>query len=83
MTLIAVFGVAALWLLYLWLVSCIIASYLSNRKGYGDKPGIATGLCLSAIAIIVWLVWPAKPESKWKKLGPFGSGKDKSAKAPA
>jgi hypothetical protein len=28
-------------------------------------------------------VWPAKPESKWKKLGPFGSGKDKSLKAPA
>ncbi len=23
--------------------------------------------------IIVWLVWPAKPESKWKVIGPFGS----------
>jgi hypothetical protein len=75
MTVLAVLGVAALWLLYLWLASCIIAGYLSNRKGYGDKPGLATGLCLSAVAIIVWLVWPAKPESKWKQIGPVGTGK--------
>jgi hypothetical protein len=72
----ALMGANALWLMYLWLVSCIAASWLSARKGYGEKPGVATGLCLSAIAIIVWLVYPAKPESKWKVLGPFGSGKD-------
>ena len=59
MNVLALMGASALWLLYLWLVSCIVASYLSHRKGYGDKPGIATGLCLSAIAIIVWLIWPA------------------------
>ncbi|HEY6891521.1 MAG TPA: hypothetical protein VI300_27190 [Solirubrobacter sp.] len=76
MTVFALMGALALWLLYLWLASCIIAGYLSNRKGYGDKAGVATGLCLSAIAIIVWLVWPPKPESKWKIVGPFGSGKD-------
>ena len=76
MTVFALMGAWALWLLYLWLASCIIAGYLSNRKGYGDKAGVATGLCLSAIAIIVWLVWPAQPESKWKVIGMFGSGKD-------
>jgi hypothetical protein len=76
MNLIALMGAWALWFLYLWLASCIFAGYISNRKGYGDKPGVATGLCLSAIAIIVWLVWPPKPESKWKIVGPFGSGKD-------
>ena len=76
MTVFALMGAWALWLLYLWLASCIIAGYLSNRKGYGDKAGVATGLCLSAIAIIVWLVWPAQPESKWKVIGAFGSGKD-------
>ena len=76
MIIIALLGAKALWLLYLWLASCIIAGYLSNRKGYGEKPGVATGLCLSAVAIIVWLVWPPKPESKWKVVGPFGSGKD-------
>jgi hypothetical protein len=76
MTVFALMGAWALWFLYLWLASCIIASYLSNRKGFGDKPGIATGLCLSVIAIIVWLVWPAKPESKWKQIGAFGRGKN-------
>jgi hypothetical protein len=76
MNVLALMGANALWLLYLWLASCIAAGYLSNRKGYGEKPGVATGLCLSAIAIIVWLVWPPKPESKWKAIGMFGSGKD-------
>jgi hypothetical protein len=82
MNLIALLGANALWLLYLWLASCIVAGYLSNRKGYGDKAGVATGLCLSAIAILIWLIWPAKPESKWKALGPFGRG-DSSARKPA
>jgi hypothetical protein len=75
MNILALMGANALWLMYLWLASCIIAGYLSNRKGYGDKPGVATGLCLSAIAIIVWLIWPARPDSKWKVLGPVGTGK--------
>ncbi len=79
MTLIALLGVNALWLLYVWLLGCIVASYLSNRKGYGEKPGLATGLCLSAVAIIVWLVWPARPDSKWKQLGPYGTGRKSSA----
>ena len=83
MNLLALLGANSLWLLYLWLASCIIASYLSNRKGYGDKAGIATGLCLSAVAIIVWLLWPAKSESKWKQLGPVGRGKDAARKQPA
>jgi hypothetical protein len=81
MNLIALMGANALWLMYLWLASCIIAGYLSNRKGYGDKAGVATGLCLSAIAILVWLVWPAKSESKWKQLGPFGRGGSSSSKS--
>ena len=54
MTVFALMGAWALWLVYLWLASCIIAGYLSNRKGYGDKAGVATGLCLSALAILVW-----------------------------
>jgi hypothetical protein len=65
-------GAWNLFWLYLWLVSTIIASYLSDRKGYGDRPGLATGLILSALGAIVWLVIPAKPESKWKTLGPVG-----------
>jgi len=68
---IALIGANALWLMYLWLVSAIVASYLSDRKGYGEKPGLATGLFLSAIGPLIWLFVPAKPDSKWKVLGPF------------
>ena len=71
--LIAVIGSGALWLTYLWLASAIVASYLSARKGYGEKIGIAFGLLLSVVGIVVWLVWPAKPDSRWKLQGPIGS----------
>ncbi len=70
----AVIGATALLLVFLWLASAIAASWLSDRKGYGEKPGLATGLLLNAVAIVVWLVWPAKPDSRWKLQGPFGRG---------
>jgi hypothetical protein len=72
--LIAVIGAKALWLTYLWLLSAIVASYLSARKGYGEKLGLGFGLLLSVIGAIIWLVWPAKKDSRWKLQGPFGSG---------
>lgn len=74
-TVFALLGAKALYLLYLWLASAIIASLLSDRKGYGEKPGLTTGLLLSVIAIVVWIVWPAKPDSRWKLQGPFGRRK--------
>ena len=77
MILAALLGSASLWLLYAWLLSAITASYLSGRKGYGEKLGLAFGLLLFVLGPIIWLVWPAKPESKWKQLGPFGRGDDK------
>jgi hypothetical protein len=72
--LIAVIGSTALWLTYLWLLSAIVASYLSARKGYGEKLGLGFGLLLSVIGAIIWIVWPAKKDSRWKLQGPFGSG---------
>jgi hypothetical protein len=69
----AVIGARALWLTYLWLASSIAASYLSYRKGYGERLGLAFGLLLSAIGVLIWLVWPAKADSRWKLQGPFGS----------
>jgi hypothetical protein len=74
MDLLAVIGAGALWLTYLWLAAAIVASYLSARKGYGEKLGLAFGLLLSVIGVVVWLVWPAKPDSRWKLQGVFGSG---------
>jgi hypothetical protein len=74
MDLLAVIGAGALWLTYLWLASAIVASYLSARKGYGEKLGLAFGLLLSVIGVVIWLIWPAKPDSRWKLQGIFGSG---------
>ena len=68
---IGLLGVKALYLLIAWLLSAIIASWLSDRKGYGEKPGLATGLLLTFVGVIVWLVWPAKDASRWKLQGPI------------
>ena len=71
MTILALLGAKALWFTYAWLASAIVASYLSHRKGYGERPGLASGLLLSVIGVVVWLVVPPKPESLWKQVGPF------------
>ncbi|MFL5843738.1 MAG: hypothetical protein ACJ762_03525 [Solirubrobacteraceae bacterium] len=62
------------YLLFLlaWLAGAAIAGYLSERKGYGDKPGLVTGLCLSIAGAVVWLVIPPRANSDWKLKGPFG-----------
>ena len=65
MTIIAVIGEAALYLLYGWLLSAIIASFLSGKKGYGERIGLACGLLLAVIGVLIWLVVPAKPTSDW------------------
>ena len=68
----ALIGANALFLLYGWLLCCIVASYLSGRKGYGEKIGLASGLFLVVLGVLIWIVWPPKPESDWKAKGPFG-----------
>lgn len=73
MTLLALIGAKSLYLLYVWLISAALASYLSERKGYGEKPGLAMGLLLFVIGPIFWLAWPAKPESKWRTVGIVGT----------
>jgi hypothetical protein len=62
-------GVKALYLTYLWLLSAVAASWLSDRKGYGERPGLITGLLLSAAGAVIWLIWPAKADSRWKVQG--------------
>lgn len=74
MDLFAQIGSGALWLTYIWLAAAIVSSYLSDRKGYGQKLGLAFGLLLSVGGVVIWLIWPAKPDSRWKLQGVFGSG---------
>ena len=71
MTPLAAIGAAALYALFAWLIITIICQYLSHRKGYGERWGLATGLIFPP-GVLAWLVIPAKPESDWKVIGPFG-----------
>jgi hypothetical protein len=75
---IAAIGAKALYLLYAWLASAIVANYLSERKGYGSRLGLAAGLLLSVIGVVIMLVIPARQDSRWKLQGPFGKGGGKT-----
>ncbi len=59
-------GAKALYLLFLWLISAAAGSWLSDRKGYGEKLGLTLGLLLTVVGLLVVLVLPARPGSKWK-----------------
>ena len=83
MTVLAIIGAKALYLTFAWLVSAIVASFLSDRKGYGEKPGLAAGLLLNFVGVLVWLLWPAREDSRWKVQGPLGRGDKTVAEARA
>ena len=68
----AALGSKALWLLYLWLVSAAISAELSRSKGYGEKPGLGTGLLLSVLGPIIWLFVPPRNEhAEWHTRKPW------------
>jgi hypothetical protein len=69
MILVAVIGAQALYLLFVWLLSAAIGSWVSDRKGYGEQVGLAFGLILSAIGLLIVLVLPGRPGSKSKTQG--------------
>jgi hypothetical protein len=64
--LLAVIGAAALWLTFVWLGSAIIASLISEAKGYGEKWGLVTGTILSVLGAFAWAVAPPRDISRWK-----------------
>jgi hypothetical protein len=63
----AAVGAKAFYLLMIWLASAIAASELSKRKGYGEKWGLGTGLLLSFVGLIVWILIPARAQSPWRQ----------------
>jgi hypothetical protein len=71
MTMLALIGATALYLLFAWLISAALSAWLSERKGYGERPGLAAGLLLSVLGALIWLAWPARPDSVWKREGPL------------
>jgi hypothetical protein len=69
MILLANIGAKAVYLLFVWLASAAAASWLSERKGYGEKLGLTFGLILSAIGLAIVLLLPGRPGSKWREEG--------------
>jgi len=59
-------GAKALYFLFIWLISEAGASWLSERKGYGERFGLTFGLILSALGLLIVLVLPGRPGSKWR-----------------
>ncbi|MBV8430050.1 MAG: hypothetical protein JO244_02735 [Solirubrobacterales bacterium] len=62
-------GARALYLTFVWLISAVAASWLTDRKGYGQRLGLALGLILSAIGLVFALLLPGRPGSKWREDG--------------
>ena len=62
-------GATGLYLLFVWLLSAAIASWVSDRKGYGEKVGLTFGLILTAAGLLIVLLLPARPGSAWKVEG--------------
>jgi uncharacterized membrane protein len=56
----ATIGMSALWLVMSWLASAIAGAWLSERKGYGERPGLACGLLLNVVGVLIWLVIPSR-----------------------
>ena len=71
MTVLATIGPTGLYLLFIWLLSAAIGAWVADRKGYGEKVGLTFGLLLSAIGLLIVLILPGRPGSRWKVDGPI------------
>ena len=69
MILLGAIGVKALYLLFVWLLSAAAAAWLADRKGYGERVGLTFGLILSAVGLVIVLLLPGRPGSKWRTEG--------------
>jgi len=62
-------GPKALYLLFAWLISAAAAAWLADRKGYGERLGLTLGLLLSVVGLLVIMLLPGRPGSKWRVNG--------------
>jgi hypothetical protein len=57
--------------LFAWLLSAAAAAWLTDRKGYGERLGLAFWLLLSVVGVLIVLLLPGRPGSRWKEEGPL------------
>jgi hypothetical protein len=62
-------GPLALYLLFAWLVSAAAGAWITERKGYGERTGLMLGLLLTVAGLLVALLLPSRPGSKWRREG--------------
>jgi hypothetical protein len=67
----ALIGIKALYLLFAWLLSASIGAWVAERKGYGEKLGLAFGMLLTVAGLLIVLLLPGRPGSLWKTEGPI------------
>ena len=65
----AAIGAKALYLLFIWLISASAGAWLADRKGYSERTGLTLGLLLSALGLLIVLLLPSRPGSKWRTEG--------------
>jgi hypothetical protein len=71
MTIFALIGAKALYLLFAWLLSAATGAWLSDRKGYGERLGLTFGLLLTVFGLLIVVLLPGRPGSRWKVDGPI------------
>lgn len=62
-------GAKGLYLLFVWLLSAAAAAWLSERKGYGERVGLTFGLVLTVVGLLIVLLLPGRPGSRWREEG--------------
>lgn len=62
----AALGGNVMFLLFAWLISAAAGSWMSDRKGYGDRVGLTLGLLLSVLGLLIVCLLPGRPGSKWR-----------------
>lgn len=80
MTIFALIGMTGLWLLFAWLLSAAIGAAVAERKGYGERVGLAFGLLLTVVGLIIVLLLPGRPGSLWKIEGPLPKRRTRGAR---
>ncbi len=71
MLIFALIGAKALYLLFAWLLSAAIGAWMAERKGYGERLGLTLGLLLTVVGLLIVVLLPGRPGSRWKVEGPI------------